>query len=57
MAVPKDKKGVQRAPKREKTEKFDPFWTNKSGTVDSEADYIHAACREPKGFHRGARIR
>lgn len=36
---------------------FDPYWTNKAGKVASESEYVDAACREPKGFYRGARIR
>ena len=54
MALPKQKQ--PREPKnREHKSSFDPFWTNRK--VDTEAEYIQAACREPKGFFRGARIR
>lgn len=59
MSEPKDKIVKTRAPRagRAEAEKFDPYWNNKAGTVDNVAEYIQNATREPKGFHRGARIR
>lgn len=55
MALPKHKE--RKPPRSRDNEKpaFDPYWTGKR--VDSEADYIQNACREAKGWFRGARIR
>jgi hypothetical protein len=57
MALPKQKE--PKAPRQRDPEKasFDPYWNRRAGTVDSVAGYVDAACREPKGFYRGARIR
>lgn len=57
MALPKQKE--PKAPKARDPEarNFDPHWNRRSGTVDTVAEYLQAACREPKGFYRGARIR
>lgn len=56
MALPKEKQ--RKEPKsRDAQQTFDPTWNRRSGTVDSKAGYIHAACREPTGWFRGARIR
>lgn len=56
MAIPK-----QKAPKEAKSSEtgksFDPYWNSRSGKVDSIAEYINLAAREPKGWYRGARIR
>lgn len=57
MALPKQKE--PKAPKSRDPEarNFDPHWNRRSGTVDTLAEYIQAACREAKGWFRGARIR
>lgn len=56
MAIPKQKPPKE-AKLREATKVFDPSWNNKSGKVDTVAEYINLAAREPKGWHRGARVR
>jgi hypothetical protein len=57
MALPKQKE--RKAPKVKTSEKavFDPWWNRRRGTVDTMAEYIDTAAREPKGFFRGARIK
>lgn len=51
----------KKAPKpprvRDEKPAFDPYWNRRAGAVDSQAKYIQDACREPQGFHRGARIK
>jgi len=54
MALPKQKQPRERRARDEKPA-FDPYWTRRK--VDTESEYIQAACCEPKGFYRGARIR
>jgi hypothetical protein len=54
VALPKQKQPREKKSREDKSN-FDPYWTNRK--VDSEAQYIQDACREPKGFFRGARIR
>lgn len=57
MALPKQKE--RKPPKARDGEKanFDPYWNGRSGKVDTLAEYIDTACREPRGFFRGAKIR
>jgi len=45
-----------RPQRRDATEQFDPYWTNKSGTVKSVSEYVEKVAREPRGFFRGARV-
>lgn len=55
MALPKEK--VREPKVRSTRESFDPTWNRRAGTVDTVEKYVEAACREPKGFFRGARIK
>lgn len=57
MALPKDKE--RKAPRSRDPDKasFDPYWTSRSGKVETQDEYINTACRERRGFFRGARIR
>lgn len=55
MALPKEKQ--PQAPRQKADRTAVPNWNRHGDGVATIESYVHNACRERPGFHRGARIK